>query len=379
MKIHDLKPRAGLERRPSAASAAASAARAARPPAAAPRARAPAAPSRRASRAARRRCTAGPEGKGFKNPFRVEYQVVNLDTLEASRPRPRSTPTTLRATGLVAQARPGQGPRPGRAQPAPSRSGPTRFSKSAEAAIEAAGGTVEILPAAVGRPPSAGQGQRTHQPLDRRPARPARRRGAHAVLSRLRNMFRVADLRNKILFTLFMIALYRLGAHLPVPGVDFERDQAAAGAGRATAASLGFLDLFSGGAITHFAVFALGIMPYITASIIMQLLGGGDPEARAVAAGGRRSARRRSPSGPATSPSASRSCSRPASPSLFQQGRRLGFAGGNPHEHRPHRRQLQRRARRCSSCSRWTAGTALRHVARRARSPSGASATACRS
>ena len=92
------------------------------------------------------------------------------------------------------------------------------------------------------------------------------------MLSRLRNMFRVADLRNKILFTLLVIAFYRLGAHLPVPYVDFgaikDLQDTAKNSG-----VVGFLDLFAGGAITNVAIFFLGIMPYITASIIMQLLG----------------------------------------------------------------------------------------------------------
>jgi preprotein translocase subunit SecY len=92
------------------------------------------------------------------------------------------------------------------------------------------------------------------------------------MLSRLRNMFRVPDLRNKILFTIGIIAIYRLGAHLPVPYVNFGaikqlQDQAN------NSGVVGFLDLFSGGAITNVAIFFLGIMPYITASIIMQLLG----------------------------------------------------------------------------------------------------------
>ena len=92
------------------------------------------------------------------------------------------------------------------------------------------------------------------------------------MLTRLRNIFRVADLRNKILFTLMVVGVYRLGAHLPVPYVDFGaiRDlQASAN----NSGVVGFLDLFSGGAITNVAIFFLGIMPYITASIIMQLLG----------------------------------------------------------------------------------------------------------
>jgi preprotein translocase subunit SecY len=84
-------------------------------------------------------------------------------------------------------------------------------------------------------------------------------------------MFKVPDLRNKILFTLLMMFLYRFGAHVPVPGIDvgaLEELQRQAENGGV----LGFLRLFSGGAITQFAVFALGIMPYITASIIMQIL-----------------------------------------------------------------------------------------------------------
>jgi preprotein translocase subunit SecY len=84
-------------------------------------------------------------------------------------------------------------------------------------------------------------------------------------------MFKVPDLRNKIIFTVFVIALYRFGSHIPVPGVDFkavERLTDVASKGGV----LGFLNLFSGGALTRFAVFGLGIMPYITSSIIVQLL-----------------------------------------------------------------------------------------------------------
>ena len=91
------------------------------------------------------------------------------------------------------------------------------------------------------------------------------------MLSSLKNMFKVPDLRNKILFTLFVILLYRLGSNVTVPGIDFTavRDlQRSAEEG----GILGFLNLFSGGALTQMAVFALGIMPYITSSIIMQLL-----------------------------------------------------------------------------------------------------------
>jgi preprotein translocase subunit SecY len=88
------------------------------------------------------------------------------------------------------------------------------------------------------------------------------------VVEALRNAFRVPDLRKRILFTLAMLGVYRFGAHLPVPGIDPAAIAAAVGKGSV----LGFLDLFSGGALSRFAIFALGIMPYITASIIMQLL-----------------------------------------------------------------------------------------------------------
>ena len=92
------------------------------------------------------------------------------------------------------------------------------------------------------------------------------------MLGHMRNIFRIADLRRKIMFTLFIIAAYRLGSQVPVPGIDFDaivslREQASS-----TGGVLALLNLFSGGALTNFAIFALGIMPYITASIIIQIL-----------------------------------------------------------------------------------------------------------
>jgi len=88
------------------------------------------------------------------------------------------------------------------------------------------------------------------------------------VIQALVNAFRIPDLRKKILFTLGIIALYRVGAHIPVPGVDPSKIKDIVNAPGA----LGLLNLFSGGALERFAVFSLGIMPYITASIIIQLL-----------------------------------------------------------------------------------------------------------
>ena len=92
------------------------------------------------------------------------------------------------------------------------------------------------------------------------------------MLSVFRNMFRIPDLRNKILFTLFIFAIYRLGTAIPTPGVDLDAVQQFAEQS-ATSGFVGLINLFSGGALETLSVFALGIMPYITASIIMQLLG----------------------------------------------------------------------------------------------------------
>ena len=91
------------------------------------------------------------------------------------------------------------------------------------------------------------------------------------MLSRLANVFRVPDLRNKVIFTLAIIALYQIGANVPVPGVNWSRLQSLE-AGASSSGVLGFLNLFSGGALVRLAVFGLGVMPYITSSIIIQLL-----------------------------------------------------------------------------------------------------------
>ena len=89
-------------------------------------------------------------------------------------------------------------------------------------------------------------------------------------LSVFRYMFKIKDLRKRIIFTLFIFAVYRLGASVPVPGVDLDQVQRLTDSG--TQAGLyGLLNLFSGGALETFSVFSLGIMPYITSSIILQL------------------------------------------------------------------------------------------------------------
>ncbi len=91
------------------------------------------------------------------------------------------------------------------------------------------------------------------------------------MLQRLANIFRVPDLRNKVLFTVAIICLYQLGANIPIPGVSWSQVQLLESKAGASGV-LGFLNLFSGGALTRLAVFGLGVMPYITSSIVIQLL-----------------------------------------------------------------------------------------------------------
>src|ERR1700761_796280 len=93
----------------------------------------------------------------------------------------------------------------------------------------------------------------------------------------LANIFRVPELRNKVLFTLFMLAIYRIGFHVPIPGENLAgfdviaqkqgQDQGAAGR------LASYVSIFSGGSLTQSTIFGLGVMPYISSSIIFQLLG----------------------------------------------------------------------------------------------------------
>ncbi|MFP3393013.1 preprotein translocase subunit SecY [uncultured Brevibacillus sp.] len=86
------------------------------------------------------------------------------------------------------------------------------------------------------------------------------------MLASLTNIFRIGDLRRKILFTLMMLVVFRIGSFVPVPNVNVELFQ------QNTSHLLGLLNTFSGGALHNYSIFAMGIMPYITASIIMQLM-----------------------------------------------------------------------------------------------------------
>jgi preprotein translocase subunit SecY len=90
------------------------------------------------------------------------------------------------------------------------------------------------------------------------------------MFEKLANIFRIPDLRRRVLFTLALLAVYRIGGHLPTPGIDTRVLENLFNQQRGT--MLGFIDLFSGGFLRRMTIFALGIMPYITASIILQLL-----------------------------------------------------------------------------------------------------------
>jgi preprotein translocase subunit SecY len=90
------------------------------------------------------------------------------------------------------------------------------------------------------------------------------------MIEKFLNIFRIPDLRKRVFFTFAMLAVYRLGAWIPTPGVDTQKLAILFNAQNSSA--LGLMDLFSGGTLRRMAIFALGIMPYITASIIFQLL-----------------------------------------------------------------------------------------------------------
>jgi len=90
------------------------------------------------------------------------------------------------------------------------------------------------------------------------------------MLSVITNIFKIPELRAKILFTVFMLLLFRMGTHVTIPGIN---SLVVSGiSSDSTDGLLGMVDLFAGGALLKFSIFALGIMPYISSSIIMQLV-----------------------------------------------------------------------------------------------------------
>ena len=90
------------------------------------------------------------------------------------------------------------------------------------------------------------------------------------MIEAIQNILNIPDLRKRILFMLGLLGVYRIGAHIPTPGID--SDALSNFFSQNSNTLFGFLDLFSGGNFRRLTIFALGIMPYITASIILQLL-----------------------------------------------------------------------------------------------------------
>ena len=92
------------------------------------------------------------------------------------------------------------------------------------------------------------------------------------MLTAFARAFKTPDLRKKLLFTLGIMVLFRLGQHVPVPGIDYKNVKHVHGQAKGHSGLFGLVNMFSGGALLQLTIFALGIMPYITASIILQLL-----------------------------------------------------------------------------------------------------------
>ena len=376
MKLHDLHAARPAPRTRAPGRSRHRRARAARPPA---RHEGPGRPQHRVAPVRGRPDAAAPphaEGQGVHEPVPGRVRASSTSTRSRrSTPAPRSTPATLRSHGLVAKRGSVKVLGAGRAHQGAHRAR-TRFSAGCDPRRSKAPAAAPRRPAAaVRRPASHRPRERPHQPISS--PIPPTRRSRPPCLSRLRNMFRVPDLRNKILFTI----CHHRGSTGSAPTCrsrtstsaikDLQKQSDNSGRRRASSTCS------PAARITNVAIFFLGIMPYITASIIMQLLGRRDPEARAVAATRARSGRRRSPSGPATSPSASRSCSRPAFVFALHQGserparvRRLPGPRPDPRLHTPrraaHRAHLDGRHRA------WSCGSAELITQR-------ASATACRS
>ena len=336
MKVHDLKPAPGSQRRGDA-----------RRPGhrrqgrqdRRPRQQGPGRTRQRrspGSRVARLRCTAArPRRRGSRTRSGSSTTWSTSTRSRASTPAARSTPGVLRSHGLVAKRGPGEDPRPGRAVEGPHRPGPRLLAGCRSRRSRRPVGGVEVIPAPWGERPPARSWERPDQPVSSlavpSPVKPGSSDGeevATPMLSRLRNMFRVPDLRNKILFTIGIIAIYRVGR--PPPGAlrRLRGDQGAAGPGRQRRRRRvprplrrrrdhERRDLLPRDHAVHH-----GVDHHAAAR-------GRDPQARGVAGARARSGRRRSPSGPATSPSASRSSSRTGFVFALHEGNQglLGHVG----------------------------------------------------
>ena len=241
--------------------------------------------SRPASRAARCRSTCGcRSSRASRTRFKVEYQVVNLAGSPSCSPTAARSAWTTSSRGAVRKGQPVKVLGTGDLAGVKPRVTAHAFSDYRQEKITAAGGTVTELCNRYGWWPGADRPAtgcysrslrfRTWRTVSVVPASglPARRR--MLCLPRSRPRFRTPDLRKKLLFTLAMIAVYRLGSNVPTPDVSTANinsciNQVSNGASRDL---YSLVNLFCGGALLQLAVFALGIMPYITASIIIQLL-----------------------------------------------------------------------------------------------------------
>ena len=211
-----------------------------------------------------------PKLRGFKNPNRVPFQVVNLDKLSAPC-FPRAAPSAsdeLVAAGAVRAGRPvkilGTGDISVSCRSRRTSSPPPRRKRSRQQA---------------GRPPSFRVGHVAVRPwayarnllLSSLSSTTCWRINRAIGLSVFGRAFRTPDLRTKMLFALGMIAIYRIGSFVPTPGIDYPAVQECIEAVEGDSL-YALINLFSGGALLQLSIFALGIMPYITASIILQLL-----------------------------------------------------------------------------------------------------------
>ena len=212
-----------------------------------------------------------PKLKGFRNRFRTEYQVVNVGDLARLFPEGGTVgPDELVAAGAVRRKQLvkvlGDGELAGVALTVSAHA----FSGSAREKII---GRRRVRQPALTSDPGRGAAGAGHS------AGPAAVPGHHyqedpRVLSAFRSALATPDLRKKILFTLGIVAVYRLGATIPSPGVSYPNVQECIRQveGGENSSVYSLINLFSGGALLQLSIFALGIMPYITASIIVQLL-----------------------------------------------------------------------------------------------------------
>ena len=189
--------------------------------------------------------------RGFTNIFRTEYDVVNLDQLESLFDKGATvTVESLRERGIVS-SRTALVKVLGRGDVTKALTVQAhKFSGKAAEKLAAAGGKAEAIAS------KRSSSLRSEVEAD--------------VLETLKNLFAVADLRNRVLFTLGMLAVYRVGNFIPTPGVNSEAMRILSEQAQNTL--FGMYDMFTGGSLSRVTIFALGVMPYISSSIILQLL-----------------------------------------------------------------------------------------------------------